>query len=106
LIARDPGYIGRLHMVGSADLVRAWLDGDRTERGEPRGSGRGKGIIGYEERAIFYTLRQAQIVIETHRFRDEVRGGRLGAASPGLSFSVDTARPRQPAAVAALGLYD
>jgi hypothetical protein len=30
LMARDPGYIGRLHMVGSADLVRAWLDGDWT----------------------------------------------------------------------------
>ena len=38
----------------------------------------------------------------------ELRGGRLGVvtASPGLSFSVDTARPRQTAAVAALGLYD
>ena len=24
------GYIGRLHMVGSADLVRAWVDGDWT----------------------------------------------------------------------------
>jgi hypothetical protein len=30
LMARDPAYIGRLHMVGSADLVRAWLDGDWT----------------------------------------------------------------------------
>src|SRR5262245_23782145 len=30
LMQRDPGYIGRLHMVGSADLVRAWLDGDWT----------------------------------------------------------------------------
>ena len=32
--------------------------------------------------------------VRTHRFRDEVRGGRLEVvtASPGLSFSVDTAR--------------
>ena len=30
LMQRDPGYIGRLHMVGSAELVRAWLDGDWT----------------------------------------------------------------------------
>jgi hypothetical protein len=44
--------------------------------------------------------------VRTHRFRDEVRGGRLGVvtASPGLSFSVDTARAE--AALAALGVYD
>ena len=43
-----------------------------------------------------------------HRFRDEVRSGRLGVvtASPGLSFSVDTARAEAAAARAALGLYD
>ena len=43
-----------------------------------------------------------------HRFRDEVRGGRLGVVteSPGLSFSVDTARAKAAAALAALGLYD
>lgn len=28
LMERDPGYVERLHLVGSADLVRAWLDGD------------------------------------------------------------------------------
>ncbi len=28
LLARDPGYIGRLHLVGSEQLVRAWLEGD------------------------------------------------------------------------------
>jgi hypothetical protein len=27
-LARDPGYIDRLHAVGSPALVRAWLDGD------------------------------------------------------------------------------
>lgn len=30
LLARDPGYVGRLYMVGSAQLVKAWLDGDWT----------------------------------------------------------------------------
>lgn len=28
LLDGDPGYINRLHLVGSAALVRAWLDGD------------------------------------------------------------------------------
>jgi hypothetical protein len=28
LLARDPDYINRLHMVGSPELVRAWLEGD------------------------------------------------------------------------------
>lgn len=28
LIDADPGYVDRLHMVGSAALVRAWLEGD------------------------------------------------------------------------------
>lgn len=30
LMERDPTYVNRLHMVGSAALVRAWLDGDWT----------------------------------------------------------------------------
>jgi hypothetical protein len=30
LLDRDPGYISRLHLVGSAALVKAWLDGDWT----------------------------------------------------------------------------
>jgi len=30
LLERDPGYIDRLHLVGSAQLVKAWLDGDWT----------------------------------------------------------------------------
>lgn len=28
LLARDPNYINRLHLVGSPELVRAWLEGD------------------------------------------------------------------------------
>lgn len=28
LLAADPGYLERLRLVGSAELVRAWLDGD------------------------------------------------------------------------------
>ena len=28
LLDKDPGYIDRLHMVGSPELVRAWLEGD------------------------------------------------------------------------------
>ena len=28
LLAKDPGYVNRLYLVGSAQLVRAWLDGD------------------------------------------------------------------------------
>jgi len=28
LLAKDPQYIDRLHMVGSPELVRAWLEGD------------------------------------------------------------------------------
>ena len=28
LLEKDPGYIDRLHMVGSPELVRAWLEGD------------------------------------------------------------------------------
>jgi len=28
LMLRDPGYIDRLHMVGSPQLVKAWLEGD------------------------------------------------------------------------------
>jgi hypothetical protein len=28
LLAKDPGYIDALHMVGSPELVRAWLEGD------------------------------------------------------------------------------
>lgn len=28
LLANDPGYVSRLYLVGSSDLVRAWLDGD------------------------------------------------------------------------------
>ena len=30
LLTGDPGYIDRLHLVGSPQLVRAWLDGDWT----------------------------------------------------------------------------
>ena len=30
LLERDPGYISRLHLVGSKQLVKAWLDGDWT----------------------------------------------------------------------------
>lgn len=30
LMRRDPGYVGRLHLVGGAELVRAWLEGDWT----------------------------------------------------------------------------
>jgi hypothetical protein len=30
LMERDPGYISRLHLVGSKQLVKAWLDGDWT----------------------------------------------------------------------------
>lgn len=30
LLDSDPGYINRLHLVGSQALVRAWLDGDWT----------------------------------------------------------------------------
>ena len=30
LMARDPGYVGRLHLVGSTQLVKAWLQGDWT----------------------------------------------------------------------------
>jgi hypothetical protein len=28
LLAKDPGYIDRLHLVGSPNLVKAWLEGD------------------------------------------------------------------------------
>lgn len=28
LLAKDPGYASRLHLVGSPELVRAWLEGD------------------------------------------------------------------------------
>lgn len=28
LLSKDPGYIDRLHLVGSPELVRAWLEGD------------------------------------------------------------------------------
>ena len=28
LLANDPGYVNRLHLVGSANLVKAWLEGD------------------------------------------------------------------------------
>lgn len=28
LLLRDPGYVDRLHLVGSPELVRAWLEGD------------------------------------------------------------------------------
>ena len=28
LMANDPGYLNRLYLVGSAELVKAWLDGD------------------------------------------------------------------------------
>ena len=30
LLDSDPGYISRLHLVGSAQLVKAWLEGDWT----------------------------------------------------------------------------
>lgn len=30
MLQSDPGYINRLHMVGSSELVRAWLEGDWT----------------------------------------------------------------------------
>jgi hypothetical protein len=28
LLAKDPGYVNRLHLVGSPNLVKAWLEGD------------------------------------------------------------------------------
>lgn len=28
LLAKDPGYVNRLHLVGGENLVRAWLEGD------------------------------------------------------------------------------
>lgn len=28
LLAQDPGYVDRLHLVGSPELVKAWLEGD------------------------------------------------------------------------------
>jgi len=30
LMTADPGYVNRLHLVGSAQLVKAWLEGDWT----------------------------------------------------------------------------
>jgi len=30
LLENDPGYVSRLHLVGSAQLVKAWLEGDWT----------------------------------------------------------------------------
>lgn len=30
LLDNDPGYVSRLHLVGSAQLVKAWLEGDWT----------------------------------------------------------------------------
>src|SRR4029077_10066968 len=30
LMRGDPGYISRLHLVGTPQLVKAWLDGDWT----------------------------------------------------------------------------
>ena len=30
LLSSDPGYIDRLHLVGSAQLVKSWLEGDWT----------------------------------------------------------------------------
>lgn len=30
LLDRDPGYVSRLHLVGSTQLIKGWLDGDWT----------------------------------------------------------------------------
>jgi hypothetical protein len=30
MLERDPGYLDRLHLVGSAQLVKGWLEGDWT----------------------------------------------------------------------------
>src|SRR6185437_16231286 len=30
LLHRDPGYVSRLHLVGSPQLIKGWLDGDWT----------------------------------------------------------------------------
>jgi hypothetical protein len=30
MLEKDPGYIDRLHLVGSAQLIKGWLEGDWT----------------------------------------------------------------------------
>jgi hypothetical protein len=72
LLARDPGYVGRLYMVGSAQLVKAWLDGDWTAI----------------EGAFFDCWAEGQHVLAPFAIPDDwlrFRSGDWGSASP---FSV------------------
>lgn len=72
LMQRDPGYVGRLHLVGGAELVRAWLEGDWTAI----------------EGAFFDCWREKLNVIAPFAIPDDwlrFRSGDWGSASP---FSV------------------
>ncbi|MBA1156922.1 phage terminase large subunit [Microvirga mediterraneensis] len=72
MLASDPQYIDRLHLVGSAQLVKAWLDGDWTAI----------------EGAFFGEWSEQRHVIEPFRIPDDwlrFRSMDWGSASP---FSV------------------
>jgi len=69
LLARDPGYKSRLYLVGSAQLVKAWLDGDWTAI----------------EGAFFDCWSEAKHVIAPFTIPDDwlrFRSGDWGSASP------------------------
>jgi len=69
LLARDPGYKSRLHLVGSAQLVKAWLEGDWTAI----------------EGAFFDCWSEKQHVIPPFAIPDDwlrFRSGDWGSASP------------------------
>jgi len=69
LMRADPNYINRLHLVGSAQLVRAWLDGDWTA----------------VEGAFFDEWSEARHVLPAFRVPDNwlrFRSGDWGSARP------------------------
>jgi hypothetical protein len=69
LLRSDPGYVGRLHLVGSAQLVKAWLEGDWTAI----------------EGAFFDCWSEAKHVIPPFAIPDDwlrFRSGDWGSASP------------------------
>ena len=69
LLHRDPGYVSRLHLVGSPQLIKGWLDGDWTAI----------------EGAFFECWSEAQHVVQPFAVPKEwsrFRSGDWGSASP------------------------
>lgn len=69
LLAKDPGYVNRLYLVGSPELVKAWLDGDWS-------------VIAGAFFPEFSTARHVIAPFEVPKHWTRIRCGDWGSAKP------------------------